>query len=495
MSNIKNLVKDTTVYGLSSILARTLNFLLLPVYTRVLSKGEFGLYSEIFTYIAVLQVVLIFGMETGFFRYASLKEYDSKKVFSTISGFLAAVSLIFFISIYFLSDSIGAKMGYYPLAMIYAAGILSIDCFTSVFFARLRYERKAMKFAVYRSIKICSEILFNLLFLFLLPKYFVTHTNSVLLNFFTPEVSYVYVLAAVFCSALVSLVIFIPDIIKTKYQISFQYLKVIFIYSFPLMLAGLQGILGDFIDRPLFRFLAPEGELTWNEQLGEFTASARLAVIMSLFIQMFRYAAEPFFFSESSKTDIKPVYARVMKYFTIFCVIVFLFISYYAGLLQYLLGKDFRAGMIILPIMLMAYLLSGINQNLSMWYKLVSKTKIAIFITFCGLMTSVLVNVIFMPKYSYMAAAWSHVASYLVMLLVSWNLSKKYYKIPYQWGSIITYILLGVAMFMVSKLIETNIMALNLLSNTILLGLFIYFVYRKERLQGMVTTLIKRIKK
>ncbi|MDR1886612.1 MAG: oligosaccharide flippase family protein [Prevotellaceae bacterium] len=478
---LKRLAKDTGIYGMSSILARTLNFFLLPVYTRLLSEGDYGIYTEIFAYLAFIQVVLVFGMETGFFRFASRDGYDSGKVFSTVSTFLLIVSSVFFFLCLIFSERIASGRNYYPVAVVYAAGILAIDAFTSVFFARLRYERKALKFAAYRSVKILSEVFFNLLFLYLLPKYFAARPQSALLNFFTPEASYIYILAAVFCSCVVSLLLFAPEIIRTKYGIHLPYLKVIVIYSLPLMLAGLQGTLNDFIDRFLFRYLAPENGTTWEEQLGIFGAAAKLAVIMSLFVQMFRYAAEPYFFAEASKSDIKPVYAKVMKYFTVFCVFIFLAINFYSDILQYILGKNFRSGMIVLPVMLFAYMLSGINQNVSMWYKLASKTGMAIAVTFAGLLTAVVINVLFMPKYSYMAAAWGHVASYAVMILLSWQLSKRYYKIPYRWTSIILYLTAGIALFFASRIMKTSSVALNLTLNTILLLLFAFFVVKKER--------------
>jgi O-antigen/teichoic acid export membrane protein len=477
----KRLAKDTGIYGMSSILARTLNFFLLPIYTRILSEGSYGIYTEIFAYIAIIQVVLIFGMETGFFRFASMDGYDSEKVFSTISCFMLTVSLAFFGLCCIFAEDIAAGKNYYPEAVMYAAGILAIDTFTSVFFARLRYERKAIKFAIYRSVKILSEIFFNLLFLYLLPKYFASHPHSALLHFFTPEASYVYILSAVFCSCTVSILLFLPEIIRTKYKVHFPYLKMLLIYSFPLMLAGLQGTLNDFIDRYLFRYLASENGYTWEEQLGIFGAAAKLAVLMSLFVQMFRYAAEPYFFSEASKSDIKPVYAKVMKYFTIFCVFIFLAINFYSDILQYILGEKFRSGMIVLPIMLFAYMLSGINQNVSMWYKLVSKTKLAMLVTFAGLLTSVVINCLFMPTYSYRAAAWGHVASYSVMILISWQLSKRYYKIPYQWNSIILYLALGIILFYASRFMETASLLLNLTMYTVLLALFLLFVVKRER--------------
>jgi O-antigen/teichoic acid export membrane protein len=477
----KRLAKDTTIYGFSTILAKMLNFLLLPVYTRLLSEGNFGIYNEIFAYIAPLQVILVFGMETSVFRFASLSEYDSKKVFSTISGFLSIVAVGAFVLMYAFSQKISTAMGYHSLAIIYAAGIISADCFTSVFFARLRYERKAVKFVVFKTVKIFSEIFFNLVFLFVLPQHFKSSPDSVLLKFFTPEISYVYILAAVFCSALVSIVLFIPEIIRVKYRISMHYFTPIIIYSFPLMLGGLQGTLNDFIDRSFFRHFIHNPEFTWDEQLGVFSANARFATIMSLFVLVFRYAAEPYFFSESSKNNIKPVYARATKYFTIFCVAVFLAINAYSEILQFFLGKGFRSGMTILPVMLFAYMLSGINQNISMWYKLSSKTGMAVFVTFAGLLTTVLINVMLMPFFGYHAAAWGHVASYLIMILLSWNLSKRYYRIPYQWKSIIMYIFYGLLIFGLGKLCKTPSITANTAVNTVLLAVFLFFVWKKER--------------
>ncbi|MDR2563026.1 MAG: oligosaccharide flippase family protein [Prevotellaceae bacterium] len=479
---LSGLAKDTTIYGVSSILARALNFLLLPVYTRKLDAGDFGIYSELFSIIAVLQVILAFGMETGFFRFASREDRDPDKVFSTVSCFLLLSSLAFFIATVVFSGMIAEACGYYSSAVIYAGVILAADAYTSVFFARLRYERKAKMFAVLRTVKIFGEIGFNLLFIFLLPLWFERNPQSILLRFFTPQVSYLYIIAAVACSCILSVLMFLPTILRTRLRIHAGYLAQLFFYSFPLMLAGLQGILGEMTDRLLFRFLAPETAMSWSEQLGLFSANARLAVIMSLFVQMFRYAAEPFFFSSSSKGDVKAMYADAMKYFTCFCVIVFLFISFYSDLFQYLLGRDFREGISILPIMLMAYLLSGVNQNLSMWYKLASQTSMALVITLAGLATTVIINLVFMPRYGYMAAAWGHPASYLVMIILSWNLSKSRYKIPYRWASIVTYILAGVVLFFIGEIIETPILSLNIIIKTFILILFLIFVVRREKI-------------
>lgn len=493
MGPLSRLVKDTSIYGLSSILARMINFFFVPLYTRELTKADYGIYSEVFAYIAVLQVVLTFGMETGFFRFASRSDRDPQLVFSTLLHSLGASSLAFFVLILLLAENIAGLMGYATIGVVYIGAILALDSYTSILFARLRYERKAMKFAIFRTVKISGEVLFNFVFFFLLPPYFVHHPDSWLLQFFGSEPSYLYILAAVLGSCLVAFFLFIPQILRTAFKISKTYLREILLFSFPLMITGLQGTSSDFADRLLFRFFTPE-DLSWEEQLGLFNASAKLTVILIMFVQMFRYAAEPFFFSVADQSDSKQVYARVMKYFTIFCVAIFLFMTLYMEAFQYILGKDFRSGLVVVPILLLSNLLLGINQNLSMWYKLSGKTKMAMIITFVGLLTTITVNVLFMPKYGYYAAACGHLVSYLIMLVLSWQLSKKYYRIPYQWGQITMYILLGIGLYLVSCLLESLPMPVILFLNTLLLAAYVGFVIKFERIDVKALALTVRTK-
>jgi O-antigen/teichoic acid export membrane protein len=249
---------------------------------------------------------------------------------------------------------------------------------------------------------------------------------------------------------MVSLLLFIPDILKVKFKFSGELWRKMMLYSLPLMIAGLPGVANDFIDRILFRYFSPEG-VVWQAQLGVFQAGVKLAVIMLLFVQMFRYAAEPFFFA-GEKNKRSPIsYAVVMNHFTAFCVFIFLFVMFYMDAIGLLIGKDFRSGLDAVPIMLGAYLLLGIAFNLSMWYKLSGKTQFAIYITSVGLVVTLIVNVIFMPQYGYMAAAWAHFLSYLVMVILSAWLGAKYYPIPYNWPKIWTYVSVGLLLFLCSK--------------------------------------------
>lgn len=253
------------------------------------------------------------------------------------------------------------------------------------------------------------------------------------------------------------------------------------LYSLPIMVAGLPGILNDFIDRPLFRFFSPEGNI-WESDLGIFQAGTKVATLMMLFIQMFRFASEPFFFSREKDHDSKQMYAKVMEHFTAFGVLIFLGIMFYLDIIQYIVGRDFREGLSIVPIMLISYLVLGISFNVNMWYKLSGKTNYAILVTSAGLPITIAINMIFMPVYSYHAAAWGHLASYLVMLLVSIHLGKKYYPIPYRWKTIAGYVAIGLVMFLAVNILPETGLFVKYVIRTSLILIFIFIYLKKEKI-------------
>jgi len=258
-------------------------------------------------------------------------------------------------------------------------------------------------------------------------------------------------------------------------------------YSLPLMIAGLPGVANDFISRIFFRFFAPETS-PWQDQLGIFNANVKLAVFMVLFVQMFRYAAEPFFFSSSLREDMKKIYADVMKYFVAFCVFIFLGIAMYPELFALLLGKSFRSGIAVLPIMLVANILLGVVFNLSMWYKLSDKTHYALTITLLGLGINLVINVLFMPVYGLMAAAWGYLLSYLSMVIFSYYLSRKYYPIPYDAKTILLYFGTGIGIYLVSVFLAPASLVLRIVLNTLYIVAFVLLVLKHEHID------IRRIK-
>ncbi len=481
MNPLKQLAGQTAIYGLSSIVARIINFFFVPVYTRMLTTGNYGLASELLAYIALLQVALTFGLETGFFRFASKDKDKAGIIFSTAIISLGTTSLSFLLIVMLFSNQLSLLAGHPVTYIVYAALILVIDCFTAILFAELRFQNKAWKFATFRSIKILSEVIFNLILFFLLPKYFISHPDSFLLNFIPATPDYGYILLAILLSCIVSLILFIPRLFNLRIEFSKKQLKELMIYSLPLMIAGLPGVANDVISRIFFRFFAPD-TLPWQDQLGIFNANVKLAVFMVLFVQMFRYAAEPFFFSTAQRDDMKKIYADVMKYFVAFCVLIFLGIAMYPELFSLFLGKNFRSGIDVLPVMLIANILLGIVFNLSMWYKLSGKTNYALTITLLGLGINLVINVIFMPVYGYMAAAWGYLFSYLAMVVFSYYLSRKYYPIPYDWKTIVLYFATGIAIYLFSVVTAPSSLAIKMTLNTLYIFAFVVFVMKKENI-------------
>ncbi len=458
----------------------------------MLTTGNYGLASELLAYIAILQVILTFGMETGFFNFASKDKSRSEIIFSTALLSLGATSLSFLLLIILFSSQLSIFAQHPVNYIIYAALILAIDCFTAILFAELRFKNKAFKFATFRSIKILSEVGFNVYLFFVLPKYFISHPDSFLLKFLPATPDYGYILMAILLSCIVSLILFIPRLLNLHFVFSKKQLHELIIYSLPLMIAGLPGVANDFISRIFFRFFAPATS-PWQDQLGIFNANVKLAVFMVLFVQMFRYAAEPFFFSSAAREDMKKIYADVMKYFVAFCVLIFLGIAMYPELFALFLGKEFRSGISVLPIMLVANILLGIVFNLSMWYKLSGKTHFALTITILGLVINLVINILFMPVYGFMAAAWGYLFSYLSMVIFSYYLSRKYYPIPYEWKTILLYFFTGIALYLISVFIAPPYLIARIALNTLYIIAFIIFVLKTEKIDiRRLKSLLKR---
>lgn len=447
---IKQLAGETAVYGLSTILARIINFLFVPFYTRMLTTESYGVVTEFMAYIAVLQVILVLGLETGCFRFANKEGVNVKAVYSNALVAVSGVSVAFLAAMLLFASPIASWLGYdgYQSVVKYVGGILAMDSVTAILFAKLRQEHKAFKFAIFKTLKIITETVANLLLFFVFPGYCVSKAASLgvnvdsltssdvwLLDFVPSTPDFSYVIFAIFISCVVCALLFVPTLLKLTFELDSKLLKQMLLYSLPLMVAALPGIVNDFIDRILFRFFDTDA-MSWRSSLGIFQAAVKLSVIMNLFIQMFRFAAEPFFFQRAADRHSKELYAKVMDYFTAFCGLVFIGVILYIDVISLVLGRDFRSGVGVVPVMLLSYMLLGMLFNVSMWYKLSGKTSMAIWITLAGLAVTIVVNIIFMPLYSYWAAAFGHLASYLVMFVISAVLGSKYYPIPYHWGRI-----------------------------------------------------------
>ena len=450
---LKQLAGQTMIYGLSTILARIINFLFVPIYTRCLSPENYGVVTEFMAYIAVLQVVLVLGLETGCFRFANKEGVDPKKVYSSAFVTVFCVGATFLALMLSFAGPISSALGYegYGSCIKYVGGILALDSLTAILFAKLRQENKALKFAGLKTLKILTETAANLV-LFL---WFPSHVESApwLLNFIPATPDFSYVIFSIFISCVVCALMFIPDIFKLSFSLDGKLLRQMLAYSLPLMVAALPGIMNDFLDRILFRYFDTDPD-RWRNQLGLYQAAVKLAVIMNLFIQMFRYAAEPFFFRQSREKGSLKLYADVQEYFTAFCGLVFLGVILYIDVIALILGPQFREAVGIVPVMLLSYMLLGMLFNVSMWYKLSGKTNVAIWITLSGLVVTAVVIILFMPRFSYWAAAYGHLASYIVMFAISAILGAKYYPIPYRWGRLLMIFLFMGAIYGASLLID-----------------------------------------
>ncbi|MGM9736611.1 MAG: oligosaccharide flippase family protein [Candidatus Cryptobacteroides sp.] len=471
---LKQLAGQTVIYGLSTILARIINFLFVPVYTRLLTPESYGVVTEFMAYIAVLQVVLVMGLETGCFRFANKEGVDAGSVYSNAFVTVFGVSAAFLALMIAFASPIASALGYdgYSSCIMYMGGILAIDSVTAILFAKLRQENKALKFAILKTIKIITETAANLILFLVFPKYCLRVAEAAgkavdaasslpalgpsdvwMLHFVPATPDFSYVIFAIFISCIVCGLLFIPDILKLTFRLDGRLLGRMLAYSLPLMVASLPGVVNDFLDRILFRYFDTNAQ-AWRSSLGLYQAAVKLAVIMNLFIQMFRYAAEPFFFRRAREKDSGELYASVQEYFTAFCGLVFLGVILYIDVIALILGPQFRSAVGVVPVMLLSYMLLGMLFNVSMWYKLSGKTDMAIWITLAGLAVTAVVIMVFMPKYSYWAAAWGHLASYTVMLVISSVLGAKYYPIPYRWGRIVGIMLSMGAVYGISLVVD-----------------------------------------
>lgn len=447
---LKQLAGETAVYGMSTILARIINFLFVPFYTRLLTTSDYGVVTEFMAYIAVLQVVLVMGLETGCFRFANREGVNPEKVWSSALAAVGATGFGFLAATVVFAKPLAHLLGYdgYGNCIMYMGGILALDSVTAILFARLRQEHRSVKFAVFKTVKILVETGANILLFFPFASFCAGKAAAAgkavgelapsdvwLLHFVSPSPDFSYVIFAILLSCIVCALLFIPEFLRLDRKFDGKLLRQMLAYSLPLMVAALPGIINDFLDRILFRFL-DTGAGQWQSSLGIFQAAVKLAVIMNLFIQMFRFAAEPFFFQRAKDRNSKTLYARVMELFTAFCGFVFLGVIFYIDVISLLLGRDFRGGIGVVPVMLFSYMVLGMLFNVSMWYKLSGKTDMAIWITSAGLAVTLVVNLVFMPKYSYWAAAFGHLASYVVMFAVSAVLGQKHWPVPYRWGRI-----------------------------------------------------------
>ncbi|MEA4840635.1 MAG: polysaccharide biosynthesis C-terminal domain-containing protein [Bacteroidales bacterium] len=481
MAEMKTLAKDTAIYGVSSILGKFLNWCLVPFYSYVLSSSaEYGMVTELYAWTALLLVLLTYGMETGFFRFANKSGADPEQIYSTSMFSLAGSSILFILFCLVFLPGISSAMGYgeHPDYIWMMAIIVAIDAFCAIPFAWLRYKKRPMAFASLKVLMIFTNIFFNLFFLYICPK--IQISNPGLISwFYNPDYGVGYVFVANLISSIVGLITLIPFMIHIKWSYDGDLLKKMLKYSLPLLVLGIAGIMNQSFDKMMFPHLFQDQAYA-KAQLGIYGACYKIGVVMMMFTQAFRYAYEPFVFSKQKSSDSKKAYSDAMKYFFIFSVFIFLGIVYFLDVLQYLVRSEYRSGLIVVPVVLICFIFQGIYFNLSFWYKLSDKTQWGAYISLIGCVMTVAGNIIFVPIFGYMGAAWVSCITFFVMMLISWMLGKKYYPISYDLKSIFRYTVIGVILYLIGMKIPIESEVLRLGFRTFLLMLFAVYVLRKD---------------
>jgi O-antigen/teichoic acid export membrane protein len=484
VNQLKKLAGQTIVYGLSSIIGRFLNYLLVPFYTYTLATNEYGIVSEFYAYIPFLLILLTYGLETGFFRFARKGE-NFDKVYSSILTSLFATSTLFVLLLLIFLQPLANLIHYgnHPEYLLFSGLIVAIDAFISIPFAKLRLQDKALKFSVIKLINIVFTIALNLFFLALCPKIYANNPDSALLIFYKADLGINYIFISNLAANILTLIILIPEIFNTKFSFDKQILKNILAYSAPLLVAGFAGMINEVLDRLLIRFYftAEVNETYAHSQVGIYSANYKMAILMSLFIQMFRYAAEPFFFANKTEENARELYAKATKYFIICGLIIFLGVMMYMDIFKLFIGPKYREGLNVVPILLIANLFLGIFFNFSMWYKLNDMTRYGAYLAIFGAIITIILNLILIPKFGYAGSAWATLACYVAMTVLSYYWGQKYYKIPYDIKNAFFYLILAIAIYTLSIYMKPNSQILIYAVNTLLLLTFVAIFIIKEK--------------
>ncbi|MCF8229196.1 MAG: polysaccharide biosynthesis C-terminal domain-containing protein [Bacteroidales bacterium] len=478
MNPFKKLAGQTAIYGVPSIVGRILNYLLVPLYTRTLDQAEYGVVILMYSFVAVFFIVLTYGMETSFFRYSEL-EKNKEKVYSTGLISLFVSTLAFLMAVLLFSGDIANWIKYpqHSEYVVWLGIILSLDVLSAIPFARLRMLNKARRFAMIKMINIGINIFFNLFFILFCPYILENHHEGFLFQvvqmFFDPQISLIaYIFISNLIASSITLLLLIPDI----FSISFRFDKALWtrmiIYALPLLFAGLAGIMNETLGRIMLRYLLPENIA--EAELGLYSASYKIAILMSLFIQAFRYAVEPFFFAYAGEKDARATYAQLMNYFSIAASLLFLAIMLYIDVVILILGKDFRSYVSVIPILLLAYMFMGLYYNLSVWFKVTNKTRYGAMMAIFGALITLLLNYLWIPRFGYLGSAWATFACYGSMLILSYFLMRKYYSVPYQVKKVVFYIALAVILFFVSQWIDFKSETAKYIVNTFLMLVYVF---------------------
>ena len=487
---LEKLAKQTAIYGISTIVGRFLSYLLTPYYTRVFGQAEYGIITDIYALIPFALVVLTMGMESGYFRFAAKADAAGgdvraakKRLFSTVWGITSLAAVAFFAAVAALREPIARAMGEayvaHPEYVVLVGAIVMFDVASCIPFSRLREQGRAGRFVTLKMLNIVLQT--GLAFAF------------GAMGLFATEFGVGWAFVANLAASVITFASILPTTERTVPKVDWLLLATVFSYSLPLLVSGVAGTANEFIDRQMIKYLVPENAMA---QLGIYGAITKIAVVMMLFTQMYRLAAEPFFLANYRKDDFKAMNAAALKYYMIASMLIFLGIALFKDLFALIVGRDFRQGIFILPVVLGANVLSGVWLNLSFWYKREERTWLAIAVTFVGLIFTVLCNVALVPKYGYYGAAWARLASEAAMVAVSYWLNRRYYPTPYPMARIVEYVAVALAVYALSVVGERTIGAVGAqyALNALLVGSYALYVVRREKIDvaAMVRSILRR---
>ena len=468
MANLKSLAKDTAIYGLSSIVGRFLNYLLVPLYTHYMPKdsGDYGISTNVYAYVALILVLLTFGMETTLFRFANDERYKSDTVFSTTMAVVGSLTAVFLLFIFGFIGPISGALGYteHPDYLLMMAVVVALDALQAIPFSYLRYQKRALRFASLKMLFIILNIGLNLLYFVVLGK------TSVFYVFFIN----------LLCTGFITF-FFLPDLFRIQWKFDGSLLRNMLSYSWPILILGIAGILNQVADKIIFPLVYPDAADA-NVQLGIYGSCVKIAMIMAMITQAFRYAYEPIVFAKSKDADKTEYYAAAMKYFLIFTLLAFLCVVGWMPVLQYIIGEDYREGLGVVPIVMAAEIMMGVYFNLSFWYKLIDKTIYGAWFSLAGCVVLFAVNILLIPKYSYWACAWGGVAGYGTAMVLSYIVGQKKNPIPYPMKDIAIYVLITAFLTALMYLHEERFQLgmASLAFNTMCIVLFVVFIVRRD---------------
>ena len=465
MGKLTTIFKDTAIYGLSSIIGRFLNYLLVPLYTAQLSaaSGGYGIITNIYAYVALAMVLLTFGMETTYFRFTNKTHTDSQTVYGTTLITVGFVSLVFAVLVLLLLSPVSQLMGYgdHPEYVGVMAVTVAIDAFLCIPFAHLRQQKKALKFAALKLLNIAVSILLNLIYFYFMDG---------------KDVGYAFYINLV-CTVMLA-VCLITEYTGFRWKLDTQLLRTMLSYSWPILVLGIAGILNQTADKMLFPYIYEGSDM--REQLGIYGACSKIAMIMAMITQAFRFAYEPIVFAGVKDKDQHEMYEKAMKYFIIFTLLAFLVVVAYLEVLKFIIGADYWVGLEVVPIVMAAEIMMGIYFNLSFWYKIIDKTIWGAIFSGIGCAVLLAVNIIYVPKYGYMACAWGGFAGYGVAMLVSYFVGQKYYPLNYPLKEIALYVVLAFVLFGLMRFTNDWPMIASLAFNTLLVVAFMAVIIWRD---------------